>query len=256
MPIKKVLATLVLLTLLFVAPTNAADTRLQFVGRVYNAVVILYKQQEDGGMKMVCTATAYKKLDKDAGYRFVSASHCVDGETDEEQKISKYFITNDNQGSKTFVPVKLIEAGDRYIGDDFSIFEAKANPGTEVLPLGDSDKVVSGENVINVASPMGLGKQFFQGYVSNALLDRPPLDAGDTQWTSVMLVAIGGGPGSSGSAIVSEEQHAIIGFLVGSSGRGNIGFIVIPVNKFKTFEASVDSGKYKKSHHSMKEDIY
>jgi hypothetical protein len=245
---RKTLATLILaVMLLFCSNGFAADTRTDFVRKVYNSVALLYGQTEDGGMRMRCTATAYRVLDKKAGYRFASASHCVDGDNDTKQKSGRYFITSDTEGSKTFIPARLVEAGDRNVGDDFSIFEVKTDLVIEVTPLGDSDKIVIGENVVNVASPLGLGKQFFQGYVSSTHLDRPPLDAGEVQWTNVMLVFIGGGPGSSGSAIVSEDQKAIVGFLVGSTGGANIGAICVPVNKFIAFEKAVDAGKYKKT---------
>jgi hypothetical protein len=61
-----------------------------------------------------------------------------------------------------------------------------------------------------------------------------------------MLVEIGAAGGSSGSAIVSEDQHAIVGFLVGTTNT-TIGAVCIPVSKFKTFEAAVKAGKYHKS---------
>lgn len=245
---KKIIVALVLSVLLFVGSVQAAETRPQFVQRVYNSVALLYKQTEDGGMKMACTATAYRKLEKDAGYRFVSASHCVEGDTDVEQKAGKYFITFDMIGEKTFIPAKLVMAGDRKVGDDFSIFEVKTAQSIEVVGLGDNTKLAVGDAVVNVASPLGLGKMYFQGYMSNLLIDRPPMDAGEVQWSGVMLVVIGGGPGSSGSAIISEDQRAIIGFLVGTAGGGsNIGHICLPVSKFKTFEAAVDAGTYKKT---------
>lgn len=236
--------TAILLTGMLFAGT---ETRPQFIQRVYGSVVLLYAQSEDGGMKMRCTATAYRKLDKDSGYRLASASHCITGESDADQKGAKYFITTDSAGSKTFIPAKLVEAGDRNVGDDFSIFEVREDAQLGITPLGDSDKVMVGEAVVNVASPLGLGKQFFQGSVSSVLIDRPPLDAGDVQWKNVMLVEIGSGPGSSGSAIVSEEQKAIIGFIVGGFNDSKIGAIVLPVTKFKAFEESVDKGTYKKT---------
>ena len=235
---------------LMLVPRTVAGTRAQLAKRVYDSVVLLYVQGEDGGMHMLCTATAYRELVKDkksAGYRLASASHCVRGETSVEQKRSRYFITADSAGSKTFIPAKLIEAGDRKVGDDFSIFEVDTNAILEVTPLGDNEKAATGDAVVSVASPLGLGKQFFAGYISCLLIDRPPLDASSVQWNNVMLVEIGSGPGSSGSAIVSEGQEAIVGFLVGGFGGSNIGAIVLPVSKFKAFESAVDKGTYKKT---------
>lgn len=239
---------LALLLSLFAVVGVSAQTKAPLAERDYKSVVLLYGQTEEGGMKMFCTATAYKVVtgkDGKVKTRFVSAAHCVQGNTDVEQKQNKYFITSDEAGTKTFIPATLVEAGDKKVGDDFSIFEVE---GTQfsVMPLGDSSAITLGDRMIDVSSPLGLGKEYYEGYVSNTHVDRPPMDAGEVQWTNVLIVTIGGGPGSSGSSIVSVKQEAIVGFLVGSFGAGNVGFIVVPVDKFKTFEAAVDKGTYKK----------
>lgn len=242
----------------FVPSVRASDIPSELVSQVYGSVVLLYSQNESGDMKMRCTATAYrtladvdnaKKVKPEAirtGYRFVTAAHCVSGDTDAEQARGKYFVTLDTAGAKTFIPATLVRTGDKKKGDDFSIFEVVTDSKIPVIPLGKSDSVSLGDSVINVAGPDGLGKQFFAGYVSEKHLDRPPLNAGDVQWTDVMLVSIGGGPGSSGSAIVSVSQKAIVGFLVGSENASQVGFIVVPVDKFIAFEKAVDAGTYKK----------
>jgi hypothetical protein len=239
-----VLVSLLVLSLSAQAQTSTAHQ--QFVQNVYDSVALLYGQDEAGGMKMRCTATAYEQLADKTGYRFVSAAHCVEGKTDKEQKAQKYYITTDELGDKTFLNATLIEAGDKTVGDDFAIFEVKTQKSFFVTPLGDSKTLRVGDKVINVASPFGLGKQYFEGYVSEVELDRPPLDVGPVTWTDVMLIEVGAAGGSSGSAIVSEEQHAIVGFLVGTTNT-TIGAICIPVDKFKVFEAAVKAGTYKKA---------
>jgi len=223
-------------------------TKKEFVQQVYNSVVLLYGQDETGGMKMRCTATAYRVTEKDKvkKTRFVSAAHCVSGDTDEEQAQGKYFITLDSEGPKTFIPAVLVRAGDKKKGDDFSIFEVEGDK-FPVVPVGDSKSLKIGDEVVDVSAPLGLGKIYFQGYIGNVHLDRPPLDAGEVVWSNVMIVEIGGGPGSSGSAVVSVEQKAIVAFVVGSFNGGNLGMIAVPVDKFKAFEAAVDAGTYKKT---------
>lgn len=228
-----------------------SDARQEYLNHVNSSVALLYSQDNNGGMAMLCTATAYKKIDKtdkqSAGYRFVSASHCVAGDTDDEQKNgTKYYISFDATGSKDFIPASVVAAGDRKKGDDFSIFFVASDKVIPVTPLGDESTLKVDDKVIDVAAPLGLGKQFFEGYISNLLLDRPQLEADGVNWRSVMLVKIGGGPGSSGSAVVSDDQKAIIGFLVGSFNQGDIGMIIMPVSKFKAFEKAVDNGTYKK----------
>jgi len=243
---KKFLGMLVLLAMLAFPKQVAQAQSASFPQQVSDSVVLLYQQDESGGMQMLCTATAYRKMEKGAGYRFASASHCVEGKTETEQKAAKYFVTLDTNGAKTFIPASLVESGDKMKGDDFSIFLVKSDKEIPIVPLGDEKKLSLGSPVINIAAPLGLGKQFFQGYISEMKIDRPPLNAGDVNWHDAMLINIGGGPGSSGSSVVSTDQHAIIGFLVGST-NANIGVIVIPVSQFKDFETKVDAGTYKKT---------
>lgn len=237
-------AFLVLLLSLGCSQAQIANQKL--IQHVDKSVTLLFSQNDDGGMRMRCTATAYRKTDK--GYRFASAAHCVDGHTESEQADVHYFVSADSAGKKTYIPAKLVAAGDKEIGDDFSIFAVDTPETFEIVPLGDNTTLALGAPVVNIASPLGLGKQLFTGYISSVHLDRPSLDAGEVKWRDVMLVVGGGGPGSSGSAIVSVEQEAIIGFLVGEFTEGQIGMIVVPVSKFKTFESKVDDGSYKKEH--------
>ena len=229
------------------APANevkVTDSEKELIPTVEGAVALLYTQDLAGDMRMTCTATAYEKTAK--GYRFVSASHCVSGTTDAEQKQEKFFLSSDASDQKNFIAAKLIQAGDKNLGDDFSIYEVETDQKFNVIPLGDSSKLEAGDAMIDVAAPMGLGKQLFVGYVSLPKLDRPPVDAGEVKWTDLMLIQIGGGPGSSGSSIVSVDQKAIVGFLVGGSPT-DIGKLCVPVSKFKTFLAKVASGKYVES---------
>lgn len=224
-----------------VAPTLPQPS---YVQEVYSAVTLLYSQDDEGGMHMHCTATAYRKIP--GGYRFVTAAHCVHGDTDEEQAETVFYVTNDTAGTKTYLPAKLVRASDKESGDDFAIFEVTTTAQFSVVPLGDNTLLQVGSPVMNVAAPLGLGKQLFFGYVSALRIDRPKIDAVTVKWSDVMLVFIGGGPGSSGSAIVSDDQKAIVGLFVGGF-PANIGAIVVPISKFKTFEKSVDAGTYKKN---------
>jgi S1-C subfamily serine protease len=261
-------ATVVAFLLLALAFIFAPAVRAQGVSvtkpqidHLYNSVALLYTQTEAGDMRMTCSVTAFavkpevpaKQDGKELAatgsfvYRFVSAAHCVEGSNDKQQKLQKFYITTDSKGTKAYLPAKLIETGDKATGDDFSLFEVTTAEKFEVTPLGDSDKLVYGDSVIDVSGALGMGKQFFEGYVSETHLDRPPLNAGTVQWTDIMLIQIGGGPGSSGSAIVSTTTNSIVGFLVGKDPNGDNGFICVPVAKFNAFVKAVDAGTYKKT---------
>jgi len=242
--------TLLAVALMFVPAALQGQTAPKSVvtkplaAHVYDAVALLFTQNASGDMKMTCTVTAFAKTEK--GYRFVSAAHCVEGNDSKQQKLEKFYVSADTKGAKNYFAAKLIEAGDKKIGDDFSLFEVETNDTFDIIPLGDESTLQMGDAVVDISGALGLGKQYFSGYVSELRVDRPPVDAGQVLWTDVMLIQIGGAPGSSGSAIVSVDQKAIVGFLVGSAPE-DVGKICVPVSKFKNFLALVDAGKYKKT---------
>jgi S1-C subfamily serine protease len=240
---KKVFLPLILFVLptFIKAQTPIPTGEKTLAAKVSKSVVLLYEQDEAGGMTMLCTGTAYRKIDK--GYRFVSAAHCVSGDDDDEQSEIHFFVTADNH-QKTFIPVTLIRAGDKDRGDDFSIFEAVTEEVFEVTPLGDESTLQAGDAVLDISGPHGLGKMTYFGYVTTVKVDRPQLDAHEVKWNNPMIVSIGGGPGSSGAAIVSLDQKAIVGFFVGEFSSGDSGGIVVPVSQFKKFEGAVDAKTY------------
>jgi S1-C subfamily serine protease len=216
-----------------------------FVNDAKRAVGLLYSQDVSGGMQMHCTATAFERV-KD-GYNFATAAHCV-GSDEKEQSANpfktSYFITFDETGAeKKFYPAKPVWVGYQSRGEDLAVFFVQTNATWHTVALGDEKKIVDGAQYWNVASPLGLGRQVFEGVVSNVYLDRP-LIQGDINWKGTLVLQQAGvNGGSSGSALISKDQRAIIGFLVGSVGNSTI--IAIPVSRFKAVAAAVAAGKYK-----------
>jgi S1-C subfamily serine protease len=229
----------VITLLLLLASIGGQD----LVKQVYSSTALLYRQTESGGMEMTCTATAFEKTAK--GYLFATASHCV-GEADKvhervEVVKTRFYLTFDEKSDKKFYPATLEMAGYQPKGDDFSIFSVETNDPISIVPLGDEHLEEAGADVINIASPRGLGRQVFHGFISSLYVDRPVVEE-DINWQGVMLLQIQSGPGSSGSAIVSVKQSAIVGFLVGVYGENTF---VMPVSRFKAFRQEVLDGKYK-----------
>ena len=242
---KRIVITLFLAALLSHAlPAQTPASPKLLITHIYDSVALLYIQDSSGDMRMACTATAFSATPK--GYRFVSAAHCVVGDDDKQQQLQKFYISADTKGTKAYFPAKLVQAGDKALGDDFSLFEVDTADHFDTINLGDEDKLKLGDLVNNIGGALGMGKQFFVGYVSELHIDRPPVDAGEVHWTDLMLIQVGGGPGSSGSAIVSVDQNAIVGFLVGTA-QSDVGKLCVPVSKFKAFLTLVDAGNYKKS---------
>ncbi len=218
----------------------------QYIEQVlYKATGLLYNQADDGAMHMRCTVTAIEKTQK--GYIFVTAAHCVGSDDTEKEKVKPdktyFFITTDSDGgSKDFMKAKLIGAGYQHESDDFALLEVETEQQFPLVAVGNDVSDHSGQPIVNVASPLGLGKQTFKGIVSSPKVSRPVVD-GDINWTEAMAIQLfGANGGSSGSAIICLQQRAICGFLVGTIGATNT--IAIQVSRFKVWRKAIGEGKY------------
>ena len=223
------------------AQLSTADR--DYVEKVYYpATALLYSQTETGEMKMRCTATAIEKTVK--GYTFVSASHCgckesTESETSRAEK-TFFFLTLDDSASKDFMSAKPEGCGYRHEGDDFMLFSVETTKEIPVVSLGEDPKMMA--PIVNVASPLGLGKQTFFGTVSSRVLDRPVV-VGDINWTNTVLLGIFGvDGGSSGSSVVCLDQRAICAFVVGSVDETTI--VAMPVSRLIKLRKELAAGTY------------
>jgi hypothetical protein len=224
---------------------SAADK--VFVDNAKAAVGLLYSQDESGGMRMHCTVTAFEKTLK--GYNFVTAAHCVGSDDTTKERSANpfnisFFITFDEQKTaKRFFAATPVFVGYQSRGEDFSVFSVETTEKWATVNIGDESKLQDGAQYWNIASPLGLGRQVFEGLISSMYLDRP-LISGDINWKgTLVLQQTGVNGGSSGSALISKETRSIVGFLVGSIGGSTI--VAIPVSRFIAVRKAVEAGKYK-----------
>jgi trypsin-like peptidase len=224
------------------AQINKTDA--DFVKNVfYPATALLYSQDESGTMKMRCTATAIEK--NAAGYIFVTAAHCGCNDNVETHTVSPekafFFITADSETDKRFLNATPIACGYRHAGDDFFLLQVDTQMIFPTVELGEDPVIM--EAVVNVASPLGIGKQVFLGTVSSPSLNRPVVDD-DINWTHASLLELfGTDGGSSGSAVVCLDQHKICGFVVGSVNKTSI--IAMPISRLKKMLIELKAGAYK-----------
>jgi len=217
-----------------------------FVDQIlYPATVLLYSQDTQGNMNMVCTATAVKKIS--GGYIFATASHCVaDDDTDSHRAVVEkkfFYVSSDDVNQKTFLQAKVVSCGYQSRGDDFALLSVKTDEKFPIVPVGVDAVSRGGEEIVNIAGPQGLGKQVFYGRITSPKLDRPVV-VSDINWTGAVLLSLPGtNGGSSGSSIICLSQHAICGFLVGTMDKTTM--VAVPVSRFKKFWSEVDAKTYK-----------
>lgn len=217
--------------------------------KVMNAVVVLYGEMDDSSKHMFCTGTVFEHIGNK--YRIVTAAHCV---SDDDLLRSKaaamplrwYVSFEGDKEDGSLLEVRLVGVGFQTNGDDFAVLELQSDKKFPVIPLSLTDPSV-GEEFVNVASPMGLGKQLFYGQVSSDPL-KVPIVNGTINWRENVLVQTQSGPGASGSSIIDRCTGKIIGILVGSiayPNRGTPNVVVVPVSRFRKFYDGIKNGSYK-----------
>jgi hypothetical protein len=210
---------------------------------LYPATVLLYSQDAEGSMQMRCTATAIFGDDKT--YQFVTASHCGCVENNSHNTVSPektyFFISPDIAGNKIYLKAEPLGCGYRTRGDDYFLLQTDATVKFPIVSLGQDAKIL--DEVYNVGSPLGLGKQVFTGTVSSSYLDRP-VRIEDINWEGAILLQLFGiNGGSSGSSLVCADQKAICGFVVGSIEDTTM--VAVPVSRFIKFRDALLKGQYK-----------
>jgi len=238
MKFKALLATLVLIVspILSVSaqisaiPEKIQPPRGKFERNFENATFALYVER-NGEKHFTCTATAYEKIK--GGYLLVSAGHCIDG-----RDTLKFFVRTDVDDSLPYMPVTVIKyALTEKL--DFSILELNTKNKYPTIQLGSDENLAVGDAIENVSFALGIAKQFNNGYVATDLLHPNEETSGSSSmWLlNHFLVEVDGAGGSSGSAIVSNNSHKIVGLLVSGISGEQIGHGIIPMSEFYAFRA-------------------
>ena len=242
----KLLVAFLLSAVLAFPASLRADDRA-FVEKAKKAVGLLYSQDAQGGMQMRCTATAFEKVPK--GYLFATAAHCIGSDDVQKEKSASpfktsFFITFDERlMAKKFFHANPVFVGYQSRGEDFAVFEVDTTEDWETVTIGDEKDIKDGAPYWNIASPLGLGVQTFEGIISSMFLDRPLVE-GDINWQgTLVLQQTGVNGGSSGSTLISKETKKVVGFLVGSVSGSTI--IAIPISRFVAVSKAVAEKKYK-----------
>jgi S1-C subfamily serine protease len=217
-------------------PLDSHAVVSEFTQNLYKATALLYEQDTLGALTFNCTATAFEKTG--TTYLALTAKHCVGNEGD------AYFLVFDEDSDTPYVKAKLLfKAPD----SDAAVFQFNSDVDMPVIRLGDEKLEALGAPVINMASPMGLGKLFFRGSIAALKLVRREQSTSDTKDPIVLELPAAGG--SSGSAVCSEFQQAIIGVLVEiyiPKNGGIIATTAVPVSQVREALKQFRAGTLKK----------
>lgn len=195
-----------------------------------NAAWAVYTRST-GGMGASCSATAIKSDDKKT--YLLTAGHCFLGI---DFARTDFLVTQDHfqfHPARVFKSGLKIKAGmqetskdlDHYSGDDWAIIEGDVG-GKPVMPLGDSGKLVVGEDLVIVGVPFGMDFLAVQGIVGS--LD---LSLSSLVWNHYYGANIFSAGGNSGSGVISAKQRAVVGIVDAGPGSQSSMMIFMPVSK-------------------------
>jgi len=167
-----------------------------------------------------CTGTVVGRLTQ-TEYIGLSAGHCIDWKDEKN-----YYVGSTVEAEPVLHSVQIVksENDDRYDYVVFVFHSIRELPVIRVNTQGGIPAI--GTKVMNVNFAKGIGKQFTHGEVNSE-----PLDDARLEMKQRFMITNGMGPGASGSAIVSEETHEIIGLCEFGFPGAQMGTGVIPTGK-------------------------
>ena len=174
--------------------------------KAYDATFLLYGSSKSDQVenKATCSATAFRKVQ--GGYLLLSAGHCTKEGTPDEFPADLTYSVSSDVGTPIY-PVRLITfAFDQTKNLDFSVFFFPTTLKFPVIELGDERTERIGAATYNFNFSKGVVKMFAKGVVVSSLVpqDEPK---------NLFLVGQFAASGASGSAVISEKTHKIIGIV-------------------------------------------
>jgi hypothetical protein len=207
------------------------------------AIGTLYTRDMSGSLNTTCTVSVVSGPDLGLKPKLVmlSAAHCVDQGIEKDDVTEEYRSTTDflvTFNEREYYAAELYRVGWQTRGYDLAILTfAGETPLIPPLRIGDWSTVQAGTRITNYATPLGLGIQRFEGYVTMTSLDRPVGNA-SLNWRGNSLAFLPSAGGSSGSLILADDL--VIGVLIGSinDNRGSKFTVFVPLSKFPAFLSS------------------
>ena len=244
MKIASAVLSFVVSLILFAGVLGAAPRGIQSIGgfekQAMDATFALYVAPLN---RFICSATAVRvqqdRHSKRYGYLLLSAGHCVYGEPSDFT-----FAVAEEIGGR-LVPVAPVKAR---LGnaEDVSLFYMETAKKYPVIELGDESSETIGDAEINPNFTAGLTKQLAYARIASGVIgenEHCPICMG------TFLIHETAGPGASGSAVISEKTHKVIGIAI-IAGVAGIG--VEPISTVR--KALSEPDEYEQLHQLPSDD--
>lgn len=197
-----------------------------FDKKVFDASLALLATSESAGVntpKFICTVTAYQKVD--GGYLLIGAGHCtpLNSELPEDMK---FYVSRDLDSAP--IPVQQVVgelADDESV--DFFVFYLPTKEKYQTISLGDDSDLRVGDKTVDVNYSLGAEKITSPGVIVSQE------DLGKRLPKGYFLVQQFDSHGASGSAVVSEKSHKIVGLVIAGWDGATMPSIVESIDQIK-----------------------
>lgn len=201
--------------------------------------------------KSICTAWAVDRIGK--SYHFSLAAHCLPDICTTSSNTPSFWVILEKDNGKVFKYYKsnVVAMGTTDDFQDLAIVRAELDEYIPILPLGYRAPNLDEELRIVSAPIPRLGNQMFRAYISKEKSDKIWRSNSKYKWKGIIPIQakeLGVGFGSSGGAVVSLEQKAVVAVIVASMENPNtrhVTILTLPVSRFKKFYKEVKKGKHK-----------
>jgi hypothetical protein len=245
----KILRGLLLATCLLFGtmPADATSGKHQ---RAMKATFVLYGHSESrGATPPLCTAFVYKKAPD--GYYLMTAGHCFSSRAPED---ATYLVAEGQVTDKPVLqPVEVLNHVDNG-AMDVAELHLKTKKKYPILELSD-ESVKIDDKVFYVGYPEILVQVVYTGRVGSNMMQTEGPDKNDPCELCVgrFLVQTGGGPGASGSPIISERTGKVVGILEGHVFEN--GVVVVPALSIEGYYTKVGHSQVPPKNESSEEKI-
>jgi hypothetical protein len=189
--------------------------------------------------RFTCTATVVE-ADGRGSYAGLTAGHCFSYEA--LDKGYKYYVSDNLSEHPVVSEISLQKFANepRYDYAVFTFHSLKNYVPIEFQKEGAAPPV--GTETMNVNFSLGVVKQVVEGKVLSTQITGQE-DKGHESLQGRFFVAIGIGPGASGSAIVDKKTHKIVGMVEAVFPSTQMATIVVPMgNQFVNFMDDASAG--------------
>jgi len=242
----KILRGLVLAACLVLGGSHvdAASNKHQ---KAEQATFVLYGRSLHQGIdhRPLCTAFVSQKVSD--GYILTTAGHCFDGGPDD----ATYLVARGQIVDKP--ELQSVEFLNHIDDGNMDVAELHLKT-TKEYPVLEFDKVPAGidDKVFYVGYPMMVSQVVYTGRVGSNELQTLGPDGECDICKGRILVQIGGGPGASGSPVISERTGKVIGILEGHLFEN--GVVVVPAPAIEIYYTKVGHGQIKKKKNVQSEE--